>query len=279
VPNNRQQVTVDRRTPSPDAEIATIAARQHGVVTIAQLLASCSDATVRRRVRAGRLHRVYRGVYAVGHAGLSREGMWLAAVFACGENAALSHLAAAAHWQVSRWPSTLTSVVTVSKHAPAGVDVHRVARLDQRDVIVWKGIPVTNVARMLVDLTDTLTPHQLAYVIHEAEFKRIFSEPATRGTMARAKGRRNLHRLARALELHAAGSAGTRSAKEDAFLEAQDVEPLVNVKIEVDFHWPEKHRIVEIDGHGHGREATRRDDKQRDERLKGAGWSVERRAS
>ncbi|RKQ86559.1 uncharacterized protein DUF559 [Solirubrobacter pauli] len=260
-------------------EIATIAGRQHGIVTIAQLLAWYSEATVRRRVREGRLHRVHRGVYAVGHAGLSREGIWLAAVLASGANAALSHLSAAAHWKVSRWPVCLTSVVTVSKHAPDGVDVHRTTHLDARDVTVWRGIPVTNVARMLVDLTDVLTAHQLAYVIHEAEFRRIFSERATHAAMDRARGRRGLGKLKRALELHADGSAGTRSAKEDAFLEGQLVEPLVNTRIEVDFHWPDEQRVVEVDGHGHRRQATRREDARRDAALRQRGWSVERRAS
>lgn len=276
MPNSRQQVTVDRRTPLPEAEIAAIAGRQHGVVTIAQLLAWYSEATVRRRVREGRLHRVHRGVYAVGHAGLSREGVWLAAVFACGENAALSHLSAAAQWRVSRWPASLTSVVTVSKRTPAGVDVHRTTRLDERDVVVWNGIPVTTVARMLVDLTDVLTAHQLAYVIHEAEFRRIFDKRATRAAMARARGRHDLGRLLRALELRAQGSAGTRSAKEDAFLQAQDVEPIVNTKIEVDFHWPEERRIVEVDGSGHTRRATRREDALRDAALVAGGWEVTR---
>ena len=149
-------------------------------------------------------------------------------------------------------------------------------RLDERDVIVWSGIRVTTVARMLVDLTDVLTPHQLAYVIHEADFRRIFDERATRAAMARANGRRNLHRLERALELRAQGSAGTRSGKEDAFLEQQTVEPRVNTKIEVDFHWPDEGRVVEVDGHGHRRPATRLEDARRDALLDGAGWRVER---
>ena len=90
--------------PSPDAEMAASAARQHGVVTLAQLRAPGSTRT-RCAVasRAGRLHRVHRGVYAVGHAGLSREGRWMAAVLGAGEDSALSHLSVARFWDVSRW--------------------------------------------------------------------------------------------------------------------------------------------------------------------------------
>ncbi|MBE2316328.1 DUF559 domain-containing protein [Solirubrobacter sp. CPCC 204708] len=54
------------------------------------------------------------------------------------------------------------------------------------------------------------------------------------------------------------------------------VEPLVNTKIEVDFHWPGKNRIVEIDGHGHARRATRANDAHRDALLGACGWTVER---
>ena len=135
---------------------------------------------------------------------------------------------------------------------------------------------MTTVARMCVDLTDELDAYQLAYVIYRAEYWHIFNLAATEACMARANGRHNLHVLERALELRAQGSAGTRSAKEDAFLEQQTVEPLVNVKIEVDFHWPDERRVVEVDGVHHDRLATRRDDRQRDEQLVRDGWTVTR---
>ncbi len=257
-------------------EISALAARQHGIVTITQLLEHVSETTVRRWVAGGRLHRVHRGVYAVGHAGLSREGRWMAAVLGAGEDAALSHLSVAECWRVSRWPCDAIDVLSTRRRTLAGVRVHTVRSLDERDVTTWNGIRVTTVARMLVDLCDVLTPHQLAFVMHEAAFRRIFDERAVRAAMARANGRRHLHRLERALQLRAQGSAGTRSAKEDAFLESQDVEPLVNTKIEVDFHWPDEGRVVEVDGHGHGRLATRLEDERRDQRLSAAGWDVTR---
>ena len=88
---------------SPDRVIARIAGRQHGLITTEQLVAAgLSSGAITKRVRAGRLHRVYRGVYAVGHAALSREAHWHAAVLAVGDGAALSHLAAASLWQMWR---------------------------------------------------------------------------------------------------------------------------------------------------------------------------------
>ena len=83
--------------------------------------------------------------------------------------------------------------------------------------------------------------------------------------------------LEQAIALHKAGSAGTRSAGEDAFLTLGFPEPLVNTHVlgeEVDFHWPGRWFVVEIDGHGHGRPATREDDARRDAKLRAAGYSV-----
>src|ERR671918_2611669 len=86
---------------TPDQLVAWIASRQHGVISIAQILAvGMSRAAVKRRVAAGRFHRIHRGVYAVGHASLSNEGRWMAAVLACGEGAALSHRSAAELWEL-----------------------------------------------------------------------------------------------------------------------------------------------------------------------------------
>ena len=83
--------------------IAAIAGRQHGIVTTAQLReAGLDEVAMHRAVRAGRLHRLHRGVYAVGHRSLSWRGRWLAAVLAAGDGAVLSHTSAAALWEFLR---------------------------------------------------------------------------------------------------------------------------------------------------------------------------------
>jgi hypothetical protein len=197
-----------------------------------------------------------------------------------GEGAVLSHLACAEHWQVRKYRAPVIDVVA-PKWRPSrdGVRVHRANRLDPRDVTVHKGIPVTTIARLLVDLTDVLNAHELANVIHEAEFKHRFSERATRHAMARANGRHNLKTLERALELRAAGSAGLKSRNEAAFLSMLKnlPEPLVNVKLngeEPDFHWPEHKLVVEIDGPGHARARTKREDERKEAAWRAAGYAV-----
>lgn len=96
---------------SLESAMARIAATQHGVITTAQLLASgLSARMITAWTQRDRLHRVYRGVYAVGHTALSNEGRWMAAVLACGEDAVLSHLSAAEHWGLLKHlPSRSTS--------------------------------------------------------------------------------------------------------------------------------------------------------------------------
>ena len=247
-------------------------------------ISGSDDAAIANRVADGRLHSKYRGVYAVGHARLSQRGVWMAAVLAAGEGAVLSHLAAAKLWEIWRRKATGIDVtVAANRRNRPGVRVHRTRHLDPRDTAVHDGIPVTTVARTLVDLSSVLTAAQLANVIHEAAFRNRFDLQATRQAAERATGRHTLDVLVTSLNAHLSGSAGTRSALEDDFLaqitQAGGPAPLVNTKIanvEVDFHWPDENLCVEIDGPGHQRPRTQAEDQARDAKLRAAGLDVVR---
>jgi hypothetical protein len=250
------------------------------LITTAQLLAAgLSRSAISKRLD-GRLHLLYRGVYAVGHTRLSNEARWMAAVLAAGEGAVLSHLTAAVHWQIwrRRW-DRIHVTVPGQRRARPGFTIHRCRTLDPRDATTHHGIPITTPARTLVDLASTMTVHQLANVIHEAAFRKRFDPEATTQAMARAPGRTN-HTLLAALQAHASGSAGTKSALEDRFLEAwKGPLPNVNTKvhgIEVDLYWPDERLAVEIDGSGHDRPRTRDEDERRDEVLGRNGIRVVR---
>jgi len=221
----------ERRPVPLDVQVAAIAVRQHGLITIVQLRSlGFGDSAVCKRVARGVLHRVGRGVYAVGHGSLTREGRWLAGVLCGGVGAVLSHLSAASLWEVSRFRERRVDVVSAHRRRPRhDMAFHHTCGLTARDVTTHRRIPVTSMARTLVDLTDVLTPHQLANVIHEAAFRGRFVEPAARDAMERANGRHKLAVLERAIALYRGGSAGTRSGAEDAFLAlVRDEEPLVN---------------------------------------------------
>ncbi|MCW2921554.1 MAG: hypothetical protein JWL76_1428 [Thermoleophilia bacterium] len=101
---------------SRDARIAAHARRQHGLITTHQLRdCGLTDSSIAKRARVGRLHRVQRGVYSVGHVALSREGVWLAAVLAAGDGAALSHLAAATLWKIWKRSGAVETTVVAPR--------------------------------------------------------------------------------------------------------------------------------------------------------------------
>ena len=105
--------------------------------------------------------RVHRGVYAVGHEGVTLQGRFMAAVLACGRAAVLSHFAAAAHWGFVRWDDRQPEV-TVSGSGVrriGGVRAHRVRSLDRRDIMRRDGIPVTSPARTAL---TSRPPHRSA---------------------------------------------------------------------------------------------------------------------
>jgi very-short-patch-repair endonuclease len=206
----------------------------------------------------------------------------MAGVLAGGEGAVLSHLCAAAHWELRLLRTDFVTVIAPKARRPKGpLRVHECRNLDPRDVTIRCGIPVTTVSRVFVDLTDVLDAYELANVIYEADHWNWFDETATRATMARANGRRNLHVLDQALELNASGSAGVKSRRESASLrrlrEAGFPQPLVNTEvegIEVDQFWPQWRLIVEVDGPGHRRPRAKRVDAAKEAVLRAAGYEV-----
>src|ERR1700761_5213279 len=139
-----------------DRRIGVIAGRQHGVVTSAQLAEAGIDKDgVAWRVSAGRLHRLHRGVYAVGHRSLSWRGRWLAAVLAAGDGAVLSHSSAAALWQFIRpipGPVHVTVGAAVRRKSRPGLFIHRSRTLSARDATRRHGIAITTPARTISDI-------------------------------------------------------------------------------------------------------------------------------
>jgi hypothetical protein len=264
-----------------NARLAALA--RHGIVAVWHLRAVGLNGTaVSKRCKRGVLHRQYPGVYSLGHAELSREARWIAAVYAAGPGAALGLLSATAHLDLRRYAPHIPQVVVPRRHKPIeGIELHACRRLDPLDVTVYRGIPVTTVARTLVDLTDFATTEELANLIHEAAFRKRFNLAATRAAMRRANGRHNLDRLEAAIEAHLAGSAGTMSRNETAFLALLEhhgiPKPIANTHVlghRVDCLWPDHRLVVEVDGPGHSRPRTRREDQRRDRELIAAGYRV-----
>jgi hypothetical protein len=247
-----------------------------------QLLAlGFGETAIEERLRTGRLHRLHRGVYAIGHTALKPEGRRLAAVLASGDGAVLSHGSAAAHWGFRQSSSSVIHVTvptTSGRRRQRGIRLHRSRRLGPEDVTVYEGIPTTTIARTLVDLADVLAPQSLKRAIDEADYQRLLDMTALLAAVQRTPGRRGT----RVLELATAPSELTRSDLEQRFLEILErhglPRPLVNATIEgyeVDFAWPEQKLIVELDGFAaHGRRSAFERDRLRDRRLARAGYGT-----
>jgi hypothetical protein len=174
--------------------LGELARRQWGVVTRDQLRAAgLGDTGVRDWVRDGRLHRLHRGVYAYGHDRLKVEGHWLAAVLACGPGAVLSHRSAGRLWEVRQNNAALIDVTVPSRNGRirrAGIRVHRSRRLGAEEITERDGIPVTTLARTLLDLADVIHPQGLKRAITEAEYRGRFDLTSLTAVVQNNPGRR-----------------------------------------------------------------------------------------
>jgi len=268
-----------------DRELAALARRQHGVVSHCQLEGlGFGGKAIQYRVSIGRLHRVHEGVYAVGHRRLTGHGRWMAAVLSCGPGAVLSHQSAAALWDIRRTSSPLVHVtvpVRSGRRRP-GIVIHRVRGLHPDDVTVHEGIPVTSVARALLDCAENLRPRELERAFEESERRRVLDVRAVETLMKRSPGRRGLRPLGALLKQQNGPPPVTRSELERLFLDfcadAGLPRPTVNATVEgheVDMVWTKKKLIVELDSRAYHRtRAAFERDRRRDAKLQMAGFRV-----
>jgi len=272
---------------SPDRAAAAVAARQHGVITLHQLEhCGLGPSAIQVRVAARRLQRLWRGVYAFGHRELRPEGRALAAVLACGAEAALSCRSASDQWGMlatARVAIEVTVATRGGRLRRRGIDLHCVRRLDERDVTVLDGIPITTPARTLVDLCAVVPDRRVERALEQARVLQLIAPGAIEGALERAVGRKTAA-LTRLLAAETRTPTLTRSELEEAFLELCRggglPEPEVNVYLhgyEVDFLWRRQRRVVELDGYAFhsGRRAFGRD-RRKDIDLELAGFPVTR---
>jgi very-short-patch-repair endonuclease len=262
-----------------------LAEGQWGVVFRAQLRGVVAPAAIDAWVRRGRLHVVHRGVYAVGHRVLGVEGRRLAAVLACGPGAVLSHRSAAAHSGLLASDQQRVEVTAPrGRHGAPGIRLHRARSLDARDTTTHEAIPITTVARTLLDLAATVRADRLERAYAQALHLRLYDHTAITDVIARANGHRGTTALAQAT---AREPKLTKSDWETRLLtlirNAGLPEPLVNHPLTapdyghcwLDFYWPQHRLVVETDSwHAHGTRAAFENDRARDAALQQTGLRV-----
>jgi hypothetical protein len=264
--------------------VAELAARQHGVISIRQLLQRLgfSKRGVSHAVGAGRLHPIYAGVYAVGHVDLSLHGRCLAALLSCGPGSLLSHYSAAWLWDLGiREPAPFHVTAPGPRRQISSVRRHRARNLVDEDRALVDGIPVTSVARTALDLAARRRnePRQwrderTARLIHRAEELGHFDLAAVQAVADRNRGHHGSRPLLRAAARYRKPPT-TRSNLERRTLVLLEQAGLPRpatgyneLGYELDLYWPEARFAIELDTFAtHGTRRSFHEDRRRHEDL------------
>ena len=261
-----------------DALIAAIAGKQYGVIALWQLVElGITESGVRKRVATGRLHRIHRGVYAVGHPLLSKRGWWMAGILACGPGAVLSHTSAGELHGIAKGRGIHVASPTRSRHGIPKLTLHQPRGLAPDEVTVIDGIPVTSVTRTLVDLAAILDYDQLKRAWQAAQRLHLLDVDAVKPYLDQPRrGIRNL----RALVDNAIDAPDTKGEFEarfdDLIVEEGITRPAYNVLIEgflVDAVWIDEKLIVELDSREYHWYRVEEDAERRAELMLG-DWRV-----
>jgi very-short-patch-repair endonuclease len=271
---------VDRHKALRGAGVWALAHRQHGVVTHGQLIElGFTPKAIRHRVDRRRLHRIHRGVFAVGTPQIDQHGRWMAAVLACGPDARLSHQSAAELWEICRlrYGPVEVSVPFADKHRARGVLVHRRRVLASNELRLRDRIPLTSPACTLVDLATRLSAAALERAVNEADKRDLIDAERLREAIETMKGRSGVADLRQLLDRRT--FVLTDSELERWFLAIVRAVglPLPNTGemvngFEVDFYWPDLGLVVETDGlRFHRTPAEQARDRIRDQTHTAAG--------
>jgi very-short-patch-repair endonuclease len=241
--------------------LLAVAARQHGMVTTAQLAeARIGRRAVARRIAKGWLVPQFRGVYQVGPVQAPR-GLEMAAVLATGPGSLLSHDTAAALWGFRPLQNGPIHVTTTRDRRPRpGIRTHRTTRIHSLNAAVLHGLPLTGAQRTLQDLRTALSNAEHERATEQAEILGLIEhQPGIEPALTRSEAERQLLRLVRKARLPM---------------------PQTNVRLhgcEVDFLWAAQKLVVEVDGFAYHRtrQAFERD-RRRDAQLAAAGYTVVR---
>jgi hypothetical protein len=262
----------------------TLVRAQHGVIAARQILdLGRSRRWIEHELAVGRLHPVYRGVYAVGHPVLTPLGRCMAAALAAGPSGALGFLGAAWLWGLAdSLPSVFHVWCPTHRRDRGSIRFHQGLPADE--LTVHEGVSVTIPARTLLDLARLVEPHRLERMVEKGEEEMLGSALTYADLLERYPRKPGAPQLRRVLALRDEhGPRSTRSDPEAAFLTFCDrfaiPRPLTSYLFEVegrtfelDAFWPAELLCVEYDSwEFHGNRASFRNDRIRDRVLATAG--------
>jgi hypothetical protein len=271
-----------------DAAIRSLAVRQHGLVTRAQVSAlGVTRQAWYRALNAGRLLAVAPGVAALPGVAPSAEQRILAAVLSLGPGTMASHTAAAYLWGVPVAPIPPVDITTIHRNRGttlSWVHLHTPTDLGDLRPVVRQGVPTTNPLRLLCDLGQT-SPGSVERVLEHFLLEGTVSRSAAQTALRRhaRKGRHGVVALRDALESWSIGDKPPDSRLELRMAELTRrwglPQPEFHALVcgyEVDFLFRPEQLVVECDGwdaHGRDRKQFERD-RGRDAELAAKGWLV-----
>jgi very-short-patch-repair endonuclease len=265
-------------------DLAELATRQHGVVSTRQLRElGFSENVITEEAKRGRLRRVHRGVYAVGHESLTWEGHCMAAVLANPRTVA-SHWTAGCLWGLLRSSPSGRFHLTAARRRHRRPEFHlHASALLKEDLARVEGIPVTSLARTVLDLA-ALDPKRTEKDLRRADDANQLDLREFHGLLDRTAGHPGHATLARAVDLYRPDPAVTRSGLERRFRrlvrKAGLPEPAMNYVVggyELDCWWEEARLAVELDTFGtHGSRLSFEEDRKRQRVLGLLGVRLER---
>ena len=273
--------------------LRALALAQHGLATRRQILdLGGTDSLIARRIGTGQWSRARRGVLVIGAIAPSWEQRVMAACLAAGDGVLASHRTAGRHWGlVDRSGRIQVLAGDARVLALHQVRTHRTLILPPADRAVLRGIPVTSVARTLVDLAAGQDQAVVGRWLDDA-LRRLELDPRDlRSCIARldARGRRQPTSLAAALAERWEGYDPGDSALEARALLAlrraglplpaqqHAVRRPDGSTAFIDLAYPDHLVAIELDGYEHHRSRTAFDhDRARANDLTLLGWRVYR---
>jgi hypothetical protein len=217
--------------------MAQIAGRDQGVIAWREMReAGLSPDVIKRRIRRGALIPEFEAVYRVGHRAPSVEAHYMAAVKACGKGSVLRGRAAAHLWGLTKGPAPEPEVLTPTERRIKGIRTTRSRKIDRRDVTKRYGIPVTTVARTVVDLAADSTPDELALQFHAAATRYKVKPHHVEAVLSRRRNAKGASKLRRVIYGDTRALLSELERGFIALLQASNL-PLPKTNIPVDGHW------------------------------------------
>lgn len=277
--------------PSLDARLADRARRQHMLITLVDVRGEGGSLHhVHARVGAGRWRKVETGVYLINGAPFDWPARVQATTLAAGEEARVSHFAAARALGLPGFENAPVEVsVPRGQHfRRPGCRVHESTDLDRCRTVVRDGLRITDADRTILDLARYLGVRRLAKVIEDALRLGLVTRGSLFDTLVRhaRQGRHGIRRL-RAVLVGDTDRPITDTEAERLTLVAPRMaglpEPVLHHRVEtdtgrfvaeVDFAYPQWKIAIEVVGSIHDLPEVRDRDAPRHNDLEIEGWLV-----